>query len=100
MSGEIRALLAGAVAEDASAVLCACSTIGGVAESAAVTLGVPVLRVDHLMAAAAAERERVVVLATDSAPLGLALLAEGTGGPARRGSYRDGRRRLGVLRSR
>ncbi|MER5849625.1 arylsulfatase [Streptomyces sp. NPDC002012] len=51
VSGEILALLAGNVAEDASAVLCTCSTIGGVAESAAATLGVPVLRVDRPMAA-------------------------------------------------
>ncbi|AXE81565.1 aspartate/glutamate racemase family protein [Streptomyces atratus] len=81
VSGKIRALLAGAVAEGASAVLCTCSTIGGVAESAAATLGVPVLRVDRPMAAAAAERERVVVLATESATLGptLALLAEEAG---------------------
>ncbi|MFE3903522.1 aspartate/glutamate racemase family protein [Streptomyces sp. NPDC059153] len=81
VSGEIRALLAGAVAEGASAVLCTCSTIGGVAESAAATIGVPVLRVDRPMAAAAAERERLVVLATQSATLGptLALLAEEAG---------------------
>ncbi|MEU9621067.1 aspartate/glutamate racemase family protein [Streptomyces sp. NPDC088251] len=81
VSGEIRALLAGAVAEGASAVLCTCSTIGGVAESAAATLGVPVLRVDRPMAAAAAERKRVVVLATVTGTLEptLALLAEEAG---------------------
>ncbi|MFF2410704.1 aspartate/glutamate racemase family protein [Streptomyces sp. NPDC058092] len=81
VSGEIRALLAGVVAEGASAVLCTCSTIGGVAESAAATAGVPVLRVDRPMAAAAAERERVVVLAAlgDTLAPTLALLAEEVG---------------------
>ncbi|MER7805417.1 aspartate/glutamate racemase family protein [Streptomyces parvulus] len=51
-----------AVAQGARAVLCTCSTIGAVAESAAA--GVPVLRVDRPMAAAAvAAGPRVVVLA-------------------------------------
>ncbi|WP_406499557.1 arylsulfatase [Streptomyces sp. NBC_00846] len=78
VSDEIRALLAGAVAEGASAVLCTCSTIGGVAESAGATAGAPVLRVDRPMAAAAAERDRVVVLAAlgDTLAPTLALLAE------------------------
>jgi hypothetical protein len=76
--GDIEALLAGAVAEGATAVLCTCSTIGGVAESAAESLGVPVLRVDRPMAAAAVARDRVVVLAAidDTLPPTLALLAE------------------------
>ncbi|MET8329598.1 aspartate/glutamate racemase family protein [Streptomyces sp. NPDC005181] len=80
--GAIEALLAGAVAEGATAVLCTCSTIGGVAESAAEPLGVPVLRVDRPMAAAAAARDRVVVLAAigDTLPPTLALLAEEAGG--------------------
>lgn len=79
--GEIEALLAGAVAESATAVLCTCSTIGGVAESAAESLGVPVLRVDRPMAAAAVARDRVVVLAAidDTLPPTLALLAEEAG---------------------
>ncbi|WP_226486109.1 aspartate/glutamate racemase family protein [Streptomyces parvulus] len=51
-----------AVAQGARAVLCTCSTIGAVAESAAA--GVPVLRVDRPMAATAvAAGPRVVVLA-------------------------------------
>nr|ABW96537.1 conserved hypothetical protein [Streptomyces spiroverticillatus] len=81
VSGEIRDLLAGAVTEGASAVLCTCSTIGGVAESAAAMIGVPVLRVDRPMAAAAAEHARVVVLAALAATLAptLALLAEEAG---------------------
>ncbi|WP_328885590.1 aspartate/glutamate racemase family protein [Streptomyces sp. NBC_00316] len=76
--GEIGELLAGAVAEGATAVLCTCSTIGGVAESAAEALGVPVLRVDRPMAAAAVAQDRVVVLAAieDTLPPTLALLAE------------------------
>ncbi|WP_327239373.1 aspartate/glutamate racemase family protein [Streptomyces sp. NBC_01318] len=79
--GEIEALLAGAVAEGATAVLCTCSTIGAVAESAAESLGVPVLRVDRPMAAAAVTRDRVVVLAAidDTLPPTLALLAEEAG---------------------
>ncbi|SCX88523.1 arylsulfatase [Streptomyces sp. NBC_01707] len=79
--GDIEALLAGAVAEGATAVLCTCSTIGGVAESAAESLGVAVLRVDRPMAAAAVARDRVVVLAAidDTLPPTLALLAEEAG---------------------
>ena len=79
--GDVEALLAGAVAEGATAVLCTCSTIGGVAESAAESLGVPVLRVDRPMAAAAVARDRVVVLAAidDTLPPTLALLAEEAG---------------------
>ncbi|KFG71244.1 aspartate/glutamate racemase family protein [Streptomyces mutabilis] len=60
----VRAVVRRAVAEGARAVLCTCSTIGGVAESVAADAGVPVLRVDRPMAAAAvAAGSRVVVLA-------------------------------------
>ncbi|MGW1104616.1 aspartate/glutamate racemase family protein [Streptomyces sp. NPDC002540] len=81
VSGEIRALLAGVVAEGASAVLCTCSTIGAVAESVSSVIGVPVLRVDRPMAAAAVRRGRVVVLAAITGTLAptLALLAEEAG---------------------
>ncbi|AKZ59622.1 hypothetical protein SAM23877_6577 [Streptomyces ambofaciens ATCC 23877] len=59
----VRAVLRRAAAEGARAVLCTCSTIGAVAESAAGDAGVPVLRVDRPMAAAAvAAGSRVVVL--------------------------------------
>jgi hypothetical protein len=59
----VRALLGRAVADGARVVLCTCSTIGAVAERTDV--GVPVLRVDRPMAAAAvATGPRVVVLAT------------------------------------
>ncbi|MEV5549760.1 aspartate/glutamate racemase family protein [Streptomyces sp. NPDC052309] len=66
VTGAVRAVLRGAVADGARAVLCTCSTIGGVAEAAAGVggVGVPVLRVDRPMAAAAvAAGPRVVVLA-------------------------------------
>ncbi|MEE1772345.1 aspartate/glutamate racemase family protein [Streptomyces sp. JV185] len=81
VSGEVRDLLAGAVADGARAVLCTCSTIGAVAESDSARLGVPVLRVDRPMAASAAARGRVVVLATFTGTLAptLALLAEEAG---------------------
>ncbi|GGQ13591.1 aspartate/glutamate racemase family protein [Streptomyces mutabilis] len=60
----VRAVVRRAVAEGARAVLCTCSTIGGVAESVAADAGVPVLRVDRPMAAAAVVAgPRVVVLA-------------------------------------
>ncbi|MEU4148016.1 aspartate/glutamate racemase family protein [Streptomyces parvulus] len=60
----VRDVLRRAVAEGARAVLCTCSTIGAVAEDAASRAGVPVLRVDRPMAAAAvAAGPRVVVLA-------------------------------------
>ncbi|MET7620128.1 aspartate/glutamate racemase family protein [Streptomyces sp. NPDC005408] len=59
----VAAALAEAVDEGASAVLCTCSTIGGVAEACAADLGVPVLRVDRPMAAAAAAADRIVVVA-------------------------------------
>ncbi|MFG3527396.1 arylsulfatase [Streptomyces sp. NPDC047917] len=81
VAADVRALLAGAVADGARAVLCTCSTIGAVAEAESVTLGVPVLRVDRPMAAAAAARDRVVVLASITGTLAptLALLAEEAG---------------------
>src|SRR5947207_1139752 len=56
--------LAAAAAEGAAAVLCTCSTIGAVAEAAGPALGVPVLRLDRPMAAAAvAAGRRITVLA-------------------------------------
>ncbi|MFD8423938.1 aspartate/glutamate racemase family protein [Streptomyces sp. NPDC059466] len=62
VDGEVRAALGRAVADGADAVLCTCSTIGGIAERA--EAGVPVLRVDRPMAAAAvAIGPRVVVVA-------------------------------------
>jgi hypothetical protein len=66
VTGEVETLLRYAVAEGARAVLCTCSTIGAVAETAAAATGpgVRVLRVDRPMAAAAvAAGPRVVVLA-------------------------------------
>lgn len=61
----VAAVLGRAVAEGARAVLCTCSTLGGVAEEAGASgLAVPVLRVDRPMAAAAvAAGSRVVLLA-------------------------------------
>lgn len=65
VAGAVRAALDEAVAEGARAVLCTCSTIGAVAEAAGIHVGVPVLRVDRPMAAAAvAAGPRVVVAAT------------------------------------
>ncbi|WP_262057202.1 aspartate/glutamate racemase family protein [Streptomyces sp. STR69] len=61
----VRDALEEAVAVGARAVLCTCSTIGAVAESAGADVGVPVLRGDRPMAAAAvAAGPRVVVAAT------------------------------------
>ncbi|MFC5257708.1 aspartate/glutamate racemase family protein [Streptomyces cinereospinus] len=69
VADDVRAVLAGAVADGARAVLCTCSTIGGVAEAAGA--GVPVLRVDRPTAAAAvAAGPRVAVLATVASTLG------------------------------
>ncbi|MFI5856169.1 aspartate/glutamate racemase family protein [Streptomyces parvulus] len=66
----VRDVLRRAVAEGARTVLCTCSTIGAVAEDAASRAGVPVLRVDRPMAAAAvAAGPRVVVLAALSSTL-------------------------------
>ncbi|MET9897189.1 aspartate/glutamate racemase family protein [Streptomyces sp. NPDC006446] len=68
VADDVRALLGRAVADGARVVLCTCSTIGAVAERA--DAGVPVLRVDRPMAAAAvAAGPRVVVLATVASTL-------------------------------
>jgi len=67
----VRDALEEAVAEGARAVLCTCSTIGGVAEAAGADIGVPVLRGDRPMAAAAVSAgTRVVVAATLESTLG------------------------------
>lgn len=66
VAGEVGAVLDRARTEGARAVLCTCSTIGGVAEAVGSrsAYGVPVLRVDRPMAAAAvAAGPRVVVAA-------------------------------------
>ncbi|MFD6300510.1 arylsulfatase [Streptomyces sp. NPDC060235] len=68
VADDVRALLGEAVADGARVVLCTCSTIGAVAERT--DAGVPVLRVDRPMAAAAvAAGPRVVVLATVASTL-------------------------------
>ncbi|GEC02846.1 hypothetical protein SSP24_05010 [Streptomyces spinoverrucosus] len=70
VADDVRAVLDQAVADGAQAVLCTCSSIGGVAEAAAAGAGVPVLRVDRPMAAAAvAAGPRIVVLATVASTL-------------------------------
>ncbi|MFH8976309.1 aspartate/glutamate racemase family protein [Streptomyces sp. NPDC017890] len=82
VTGAVRVVLRQAVAEGARAVLCTCSTIGGVAEAAADVAGVPVLRVDRPMAAAAvAAGPRVVVLAALESTLAptVALIGEEAG---------------------
>ncbi|MFF3641199.1 aspartate/glutamate racemase family protein [Streptomyces sp. NPDC002564] len=67
----VRAALAQAARDGAAAVLCTCSTIGGVAERAGADLGLPVVRVDRPMAAAAvAAGDRVVVLAAVASTVG------------------------------
>ncbi|MFC8494231.1 hypothetical protein ACFUJU_26255 [Streptomyces sp. NPDC057235] len=78
VAGSVAAVLAGAVADGADAVLCTCSTLGAVAEDAAASLGVPVLRVDRPMAAEAARARRIVVVAVLRSTLEptVALLAE------------------------
>ncbi|WP_335939631.1 aspartate/glutamate racemase family protein [Streptomyces sp. PTD5-9] len=102
VADEIRGLLADAVAGGASAVLCTCSTIGGVAEAASAAVGVPVLRVDRPMAAEAVRRGRVVVLAALESTLSptLELLAEETGKAEKTGEAGDtgevGERPVGV----
>lgn len=53
VADEVRAVLDKAVGEGARAVLCTCSTIGAIAEAAASGAGVPVVRSDRPMAAAA-----------------------------------------------
>ncbi|MFI6469731.1 aspartate/glutamate racemase family protein [Streptomyces sp. NPDC050516] len=70
VTADVEAALAEAVAQGADAVLCTCSTIGGIAEAAAAPLGVPVLRVDRPMAAAAVARgDRIAVVATVASTL-------------------------------
>ena len=54
-----------AAAREADTVLCTCSTIGAAAEQAGRALGVPVLRVDRVMAeAAVATARRILIVAT------------------------------------
>ncbi|MFI9045748.1 aspartate/glutamate racemase family protein [Streptomyces sp. NPDC053427] len=68
---EVAAALSGAARAGARAALCTCSTIGSVAEAAGAALGLPVLRVDRPMAAAAvAAGPRIVVLAALESTLG------------------------------
>ncbi|MFE4873780.1 aspartate/glutamate racemase family protein [Streptomyces sp. NPDC056682] len=70
VAGAVESILAAAVTQGADAVLCTCSTIGAVAEAASVSLGVPVLRVDRPMAAAAVARgARIAVVATVASTL-------------------------------
>ncbi|MCI3934382.1 aspartate/glutamate racemase family protein [Streptomyces sp. AN091965] len=79
VADQLGAVLERAVADGAGAVLCTCSTIGGVAEARAAALGVPVLRVDRPMAAAAVTAgPAVTVLATVASTLAptVALLEE------------------------
>ncbi|MFF1380995.1 aspartate/glutamate racemase family protein [Streptomyces sp. NPDC058308] len=67
---DVRDALEKVVGDGVGAVLCTCSTIGGIAESAGADLGVPVVRVDRPMAAAAvASGPRVVVLAAVASTL-------------------------------
>ncbi|MGW0581725.1 aspartate/glutamate racemase family protein [Streptomyces sp. NPDC002920] len=71
VAADVRSALVRATAGGARAVLCTCSTIGEVAERAAPAVGVPVLRVDRPMAAAAvAAGKRIVVLATVESTFG------------------------------
>ncbi|MFC8272497.1 arylsulfatase [Streptomyces sp. NPDC057271] len=94
VSDAVHDILAEAVAGGADAVLCTCSTLGGVAERHATALGVPVLRVDRPMAAEAVRsvrgetgvppgegRGRIVVVATVESTLAptLDLLREESG---------------------
>lgn len=75
VAADLRDLLAGS----GGPVLVTCSSIGGVAESLAPELGVPVLRVDRPMAAEAVRTgPRIVVLATVESTLAptVALVAE------------------------
>ncbi|MBW8797891.1 MAG: arylsulfatase [Streptomyces sp.] len=74
---DVTAALRRAASSDARALLCTCSTIGEVAERAAAEVGVPVVRGDRPMAAAAvAAGLRIAVLATveSTLPPTLALL--------------------------
>lgn len=71
VADDVRARVLEAAGKGARAVLCTCSTIGGVAEAAGAGSGVAVLRVDRPMAAAAvAAGPRVVVLAALESTLG------------------------------
>lgn len=82
VADDVRARVRDAVDGGARAVLCTCSTIGGVAEAAAAGAGVPVVRVDRPMAGAAvAAGPRVVVLAALESTLGptVALIEEEAG---------------------
>ncbi len=78
VADEVAGAVAAAAAGGARAVLCTCSTLGAVAEAAAARAGVPVLRVDRPMAAAAARLERVAVVAALAATVGptVALIRE------------------------
>ncbi|GGV64587.1 hypothetical protein GCM10010277_71430 [Streptomyces longisporoflavus] len=65
VADDIEELLVRTVAEGASVVLCTCSTIGAVTEARAAAVGVPLVRVDRPMAAAAVAAGRsVAVVAT------------------------------------
>lgn len=82
VADDVQALVDKAVADGATAVLCTCSTLGAVAEAA--DAGVPVLRVDRPMAAAAvAAGPRIVVLAMVRSTLAptVALIEEEATGP-------------------
>lgn len=81
VAGAVADALAAAVADGAAAVLCTCSTIGGIAERQAGVFGVPVLRVDRPMAAEAARYRRIVVVAALRSTLEptVALIAEESG---------------------
>jgi hypothetical protein len=64
IAARVAAVLGAAAEEGASAALCTCSTIGGLAEQSAAVAGLPVLRVDRAMAArAVALGRRIVVVA-------------------------------------
>ncbi|MFC7303666.1 aspartate/glutamate racemase family protein [Streptomyces monticola] len=79
VAGEVREAVVGAGRDGAGAVLCTCSTIGGVAEAAGQAAGVPVVRVDRPMAVAAvAAGRRIAVVAALDSTLGptLALVEE------------------------
>ncbi|MEV0966043.1 hypothetical protein AB0J25_26280 [Streptomyces sp. NPDC049910] len=105
VAGAVRAALEGSVAGGAGAVLCTCSTIGAVAERCAADVGVPVMRVDRPMAAAAAAHRRIAVVATLASTLAptVALIGEelsrgepgrgGRGGPDRVEPGREPERR-------
>ncbi|MGW5868398.1 aspartate/glutamate racemase family protein [Streptomyces sp. NPDC055239] len=62
VADDIQELLVRTVAEGASVVLCTCSTIGAVTEARAAVVGVPLVRVDRPMAAAAVAAGRAVAV--------------------------------------